>query len=118
MSGKKEKTTDEPLIFEEKTDDEPLIYEKKTDDGPPPLDVPVVHDTKIGITITQETHLIDYTIKQIMILPQTSATVTVYINTDKGQLEKVLYMGTVDYLQWADDVFLYGWILKNIKNAF
>lgn len=107
MSGKKEKTTDEPLIFE-----------KKTNDEPPPLDAPFVHDTKIDITITQKTHLIDYAIKQIMILPSTSANITVYINTDKGQLEKVFYMGTIEYLQWTDDTFLYGWILKSIKNSF
>lgn len=79
--------------------------------------LPIVHDTKIGVTITTNTFLIDYAIKQIVILPSTSANITVFINTDRGQKERVLYMGTADYLQWADDAFLYGWISKNVINA-
>lgn len=96
-------------------DDTPLIetMEPSTLSLPPPL-----HDTKIGITIVTETLLIDFTVKQIMILPSTSATITIYINTDKGQIERVMFMGSIDYLQWVDDSFLYGWILKNIKNVY
>jgi hypothetical protein len=99
----------------------PPLFELKTPVDEPPLDiavVPVAHDTKIGITLTHETHLIDFEIKQIMILPSTSANITVYINTDRGQKERTLYMGTVEYLQWADDAFLYSWIKKHIVNSY
>jgi hypothetical protein len=110
-----EKKPNPPLLqLKTPVDDAPLV------DAPPAVApvVPVVHDTKIDFIITHETHLIDFEIKQIIILPSTSANITVYINTDRGQKERVLYMGTVEYLQWADDAYLYSWIKKHIVNAF
>lgn len=97
---------------------EPLIETEKTDEIDIPHQSPPLHDTKIGITIIHEIILIDFSIKQIMILPSTSASITVYINTNRGQEERTLYMGTAEYLEWTDDAYLYGWIRKNIEKSY
>ena len=104
------------------TDDEPLLPVREIektiyDDLPEP--VAVKTKSSINVTIESSITLYDFEIKQIMIVPSTSATLTITIRTSPLPVEKTIYLIGDAYLAWSScDDYLYDYIRENIHTIY
>lgn len=102
--------TDEPLPVREY--EEPLIViEAPTE--------PAKLNNCINKTIESSITLISFVIDQILIIPSTSATLTLTITTSNMPIVRFVHLQGVDYTSWGeDDSYLYNYIIANIDTIY
>lgn len=90
-------------------------------------DEPILHieptkghtKSSIDVTIESSITLYDFEIKQILIVPSTSATLTITIRTSNLPVDRVVYLIGDSYFAWSsDDNYLYDYIRKNIHTIY
>lgn len=103
---------DEPLPSKE-IDREPLIEMLDTDE--------IIQDAKnnINIDITTTITLYNFEIKHILIIPSTSATITITIHTSHLPVDRIVFLQGESYFAWSTcDDYLYDYIRENIKSIY
>ena len=72
-----------------------------------------------NITIVKKSILLAYEISSIMLVPNTSATISIFVYCDDNTLqEKIFTLIGKDYNDYVDDNYLYNYIEKNIEQIF
>jgi hypothetical protein len=103
------------------TDDEQLndIIPTKANDEPEPEPEIKIPKNAINIDITNTITLYDFTIKNILIVPSTSATVLISIRTSSTEQERTIFLVGKAYTDWSTcDDYLYDYIRANIKSIY
>ena len=76
-------------------------------------------DLKQNITITKKSIIIAYEINSIMLVPNTSATISIFVYCDDNTLQQKTFMLTGKaYDDYVDDNYLFNYIDKNIEQIF
>lgn len=102
--------TDEPLPV--KVYDAPLIH---TETPPEPAKI----NNSIDFTIESSITLLSFVIDQILIIPSTSASLTITITTTKSPIVRTVHLQGTAYTSWGeDDSYLYDYIRENIKSIY
>ena len=100
-----------PKIYDEEIS--PEIY------TPPVEEVNESKINDINIDITTTITLYDFEIRNILIIPSTSATISITIRTSHLPADRVVFLQGQAYLNWStDDHYLYDYIRENIKSIY
>ena len=76
-------------------------------------------DLKQNITITIKSIIIAYEINSIMLIPNTSATISIFVYCDDNTLEQKTFMLVNKfYDDYINDEYLYNYIDTNIEQIF
>ena len=76
-------------------------------------------DLKQNITITKKSIIIAYEINSIVLVPNTSATISLFVYCDDNTLEqKIFILVEKAYDDYINDEYLYNYIDKNIEQIF
>ena len=76
-------------------------------------------DLKQNITITKTSIIISYEINSIMLVPDTSATISIFVYCDDNTLEQKTFMLiNKAYDDYINDEYLYNYINTNIEQIF
>ena len=76
-------------------------------------------DLKQNITITKKSIIIAYEINSIVLVPNTSATLSLFVYCDDNTLEqKIFILVEKAYDDYINDEYLYNYIDKNIEQIF
>ena len=76
-------------------------------------------DLKQNITITKKSIIIAYEINSIMLVPNTSATISLFVYCDDNTLEQKTFMLiNKAYDDYINDEYLYNYIDTNIEQIF
>ena len=76
-------------------------------------------DLKQNITITKKSIIIAYEINSIMLIPSTSATISIFVYCDDNTLQQKTFMLIgKDYDDYINDDYLYNYIDSHIKEIF
>ena len=72
-----------------------------------------------NITIVKKSILLAYEINSIMLIPSTSATISIFVYCDDNTLQQKTFMlvGKA-YDDYVDDNYLFNYIDKNIEQIF
>ena len=73
----------------------------------------------INIDITTTITLYDFEIKSILIVPSTSATITITIRTSHLPQDRTIFLQGQSYFDWSScDSYIYDYIRENIKSIY
>ena len=76
-------------------------------------------DLKQNITITKKTIIIAYEINSIILKPNESATISIFVYCDDNTLQQKTFMLIgKDYDDYINDEYLYTYIDSHIKDIF
>ena len=76
-------------------------------------------DLKQNITITKTSIIISYEINSIMLVPNTSATISIFVYCDDNTLQQKTFMLiNKAYDDYINDEYLYNYIDTNIEQIF
>ena len=76
-------------------------------------------DLKQNITITKKSIIIAYEINSIMLVPNTSATISIFVYCDDNTLQQKTFMlVSKAYDDYINDEYLYNYIDTNIEQIF
>lgn len=91
----------------------------ETTTSPETTTTPEIAKNSINIDITNSVTLYDFTIKNVLVIPSTSATINIVIRTSHTEQERIVYLVGTAYLSWsADDNYLYDYIRENIQYIY
>ena len=72
-----------------------------------------------NITIIKKSIITGYEINSIMLVPNTSATISIFVYCNDNTLqEKIFTLIGKDYNDYVDDNYLFNYIDKNIEQIF
>ena len=76
-------------------------------------------DLKKNITIIKKSIIEAFEISNVMIIPNTSATISIFVYCDDNTLQERIFMLIgKNYDDYVDDTYLYNYIQTNIEEIF
>jgi hypothetical protein len=105
----------EKVVIEEVEIDEEIAIEETNDN----CTVIPKADNGLNVYKTVVTHLINFEIIVIRVVPFTVASIDIQILTDTGHIFRTVNLVGDDYRKWSvDDHYLYTFVRENLDNIF